>query len=104
MYEDGTKGGLLGREGLQAFILDTIAASPPQFVPRYHGSDDRDDLVAQMHSTPRQLVPDGRRGTAGITRDAAAPDFELELENVLGCMADVVLTEVRTPTMTAVCR
>ena len=40
MYGEADKGGLVGREGLKAFILDMIAASPPPLTPLHRGNGD----------------------------------------------------------------
>eukprot|EP00904_Undaria_pinnatifida_P009880 jgi/Undpi1/6021/HiC_scaffold_2.g01295.m1 len=66
MYGEADKGGLVGREGLKAFILDMIAAA---------------DAAAGT----------GGGGLEG--EDADGTDLEVELEHLLARMAGVVLTE-----------
>ncbi|CAM9290624.1 unnamed protein product [Ectocarpus sp. 12 AP-2014] len=87
MYGDASRGGLVGREGLKALILDVIAASPPLLTP------------------PALAVTSGGGGSSSDSpRSSSAwalqqqqqqqqPDFEKELGGILAKMADVVLTE-----------
>lgn len=100
MYSDASKGGLVGREGLQAFILDTIAASPPPSAPPdYRRTGPA--VVAEETVTPAEeeeeeeevVVVEGQvaRSAESTTTE---PDFEVVLRDVLGKMASVVLSEV----------
>ena len=105
MYGDSTRGGLVGRKGIQAFILDILAASPPPFAPVEHqrqagdrgetngvGLDQPPAGHARLNSSARDSF------SAGKMREQAAhagtPDFEMELEHVLSRMASAVLGEV----------
>lgn len=86
----------MGREGLQAFILDIIAASPPPLAPLERGRDG--EILRAFPPSAVALRRDGaREGLGGAMGGggAAAPDFEVELADVLDRMAGVVLTEVR---------
>lgn len=96
----------MGRVGLQAFILDIIAASPPPLAPLDRGRDG-EVLCASPPPLASKAVlrRDGSKREAGsgetvtVTVDGGggveAPDFEVELADVLDRMAGVVLTEVR---------
>lgn len=98
MYGDASKGGLVGREGIQAFILDILAASPPPFAPpenlehRYDGGTNEKGLDQTPAVRARRV--DSVAGEASGGTGVPEPDFEAELEHVLSKMAGVVLAEV----------
>lgn len=119
MYGDASKGGLVGREGLKAFILDVIAASPPLLAPPDlvvvadgdeggggDGGGGGGDGVSETSrpSASKTVLPHEKRteGRAGVVAAADAacaavlpqPDLEKELGGVLAGMAGVVLAEV----------
>lgn len=97
MYGDASKGGLVGSEGIQAFILDILAASPPPSAPlenlehRCNGGTNGKDLdrTPTVHARRDDSVAGEASGGTGVPE----PDFEAELEHVLSKMAGVVLTE-----------
>lgn len=106
----------MGREGLKAFILDIVAASPPLQAP-----PDHDDAVVgengyggesgassssrswvnssasavQLQQTEKEREKEkGRFSVPAAAGASPQPDLERELEVVLAKMAGVVLTEV----------
>ncbi|CAM9789078.1 unnamed protein product [Pylaiella littoralis] len=112
MYGDASKGGFVGREGLKAFILDVIAASPPLLAPPdlvvVADGDEGGGGSDGVSETPRPsasktVLPHEKRteGRAGVVAAADAacaavlpqPDLEKELGGVLAGMARVVLAE-----------
>lgn len=102
MYGVGNGGGFsVGREGLQAFILDIIAASPsplapiPLPFPLDHGDNFGGEKLRRSPLVPLpQRGSHGRGGGGGEGGVVGVPDFEVELKSVLVKMADVVLAEV----------
>ncbi|CAM9342500.1 unnamed protein product [Ectocarpus fasciculatus] len=91
MYGDASRGGLVGREGLKALILDVIAASPPLLTPPSlavtGGGGGGGTSESPRSSSAWALQPHQQQ------EQQQQPDFEKELGGILAKMAEVVLTE-----------
>ncbi|CAN0439388.1 unnamed protein product [Ectocarpus sp. 12 AP-2014] len=88
MYGDASRGGLVGREGLQALILDVIAASPPLLTPPALAVTDGGGVSSS--ESPRSS---SAWALQQQQQQQQQPDFEKELGGILAKMADVVLAE-----------
>lgn len=100
MYGDASKGGLVGRQGLQAFMLDMIAASPPASAPPDYRDLPHGSVAEGTTTLPHPLSPkieqrlSGGEGDERIGNAAVETDFEVSLAEILEKMAAVVLTQV----------
>lgn len=91
----------MGREGLKAFILDIITASPPLLVPPSHAgaggygvSNGESSRSSASAVQPQQTEKEKGRASIRAASAAPQPNLERELDGVLAKMAAVVLNEV----------
>lgn len=100
MYGDASKGGLIGRQGLQAFMLDMIAASPPASAPPDYRDLPHGGVAEGTTTLPHPPGPkiermfSGGEGDERMGNATVETDFEVTLAEVLEKMAAVVLTQV----------